>query len=222
MAGRSELLTPEAAMISRIGCGMICLFLLSGCYTQIRSPNARKEHKAEVRVPPTPVSVQRFEYYNLNVPYDYCDPFRSRTVPIYLSCLPRTRTRYPYWWRDRLVWEYSSWATVYDPWWRGCPPRVVVPRVIYASVPRDTDRGELAGRMERVTPRPNPRRNGIEGVPPPPPANRTQRPTTTRTSNPPKGNSGSAKTQPQPKKKDDEEEKREEKRAERRKRGGMR
>jgi len=206
-------------MTSRICFVLIGFIALTGCYTQIRQPGVQRPERIESLVPlslPT-VSVQRFEYYNQNLYYDYCDPFRSRSVPVYTSCFPQPFTRYPAWRQDRLIWEYAYWATVYDPWWRGCPPRVLVPRVVYASLPRDYE-DEREDLVARPNPRPNVRHGGTSG--PPAPAS-TIRTGGTSTTTQPKGTSSSPKTQPPPKKKD-EEEKREEKRTERKRRGGMR
>lgn len=210
------------AMILRVWLVLVCLIAFNGCYTQIRPPGVQEDPRVDAPLPPSDVSVQQFEYYHHQRHHDYCDPFDLRSVPFYEPCLPRSYTRYPPWRRNRLVWEYSCWATVYDPWWRGYPPRILIPQIVYASAVRS----RVVEREEQVAqpnPRPNVRHTGLT-----PASASTVRTGSTTTKSTPStqstGSSGSTKTQPPPKKKEDEDKsgKREEKRTEPRRRGGMR
>ncbi len=196
-------------MTSRICFILTCLVVFAGCYTQLRAPRVHQKQRAESPVVPSESSVQRFEYYY----YNYCNPSERFYSP-YRSYRPYRR--YPLWNRHRLIWKYSSWASVYDPWWRGWSPRVLVPHIVYAPVVRPQIE------REQVNPRPRIRYTGVRGEPASASAIRSGSTTTESTQQ--TGNSRSTKTQSTEKseKKEEQSEKREEKREERRRRGGMR
>ena len=212
-------------MASRICLTLICLVVFAGCYTQLRAPRVQQKQRAESPASPTEDSVQRFEYYYHN----YCNPSPLRFYEPYHPYRPYRL--YSRWNRHRLVWEYSSWASVHDPWWRGWSPRVLVPHIVYAPAERIRPRIE----REQVNPRPRIRYTGVRGEPASASAIRSGSTTTestptaqpensrsTRTeSTQQTGNSRSTKTQSS-EKKEEKSEKREEKREERRRRGGMR
>ena len=215
-------------MASRICLTLICLVVFAGCYTQLRAPRVQQKQRAESPASPTEDSVQRFEYYYHN----YCNPSPLRFYEPYHPYRPyRPYRLYSRWNRHRLVWEYSSWASVHDPWWRGWSPRVLVPHIVYAPAERIRPRIE----REQVNPRPHIRYTGVRGEPASASAIRSGSTTTesTPTAQPENsrstktestqqtGNSRSTKTQSS-EKKEEKSEKREEKREERRRRGGMR
>ena len=215
-------------MASRICLTLICLVVFAGCYTQLRAPRVQQKQRAESPASPTEDSVQRFEYYYHN----YCNPSPLRFYESYHPYRPyRPYRLYSRWNRHRLVWEYSSWASVHDPWWRGWSPRVLVPHIVYAPAERIRPRIE----REQVNPRPHIRYTGVRGEPASASAIRSGSTTTesTPTAQPENsrstktestqqtGNSRSTKTQSS-EKKEEKSEKREEKREERRRRGGMR
>ena len=214
-------------MASRICFILTCIIAFTGCYTQLRAPRVHREQRAESPIRPPEESVQRFEYYY----YNYCNP---SPLPFYGPYNPyrpyRPYRRYPLWNRHRLIWEYSSWASVYDPWWRGWSPRILVPHIVYAPAVRpDIER-------EQVNPRPRIRYTGVRGGPASASAIRsgsTSTESTQQTGNSRStkkentqqtGNSRSTKTQSAEKseKKEEKSEKREEKRSTQRRRGGMR
>lgn len=209
-------------MTSRICLILTCIIAFSGCYTQLRAPRVQQKQRAESPVKPSENSVQRFEDYY----YNYCNP---SPFPFYEPYRPYRR--YPLWNRHRLVWEYSYWASVYDPWWRGWSPRVLVPHIVYAPAPAVRPQIE----REQVNPRPRIRYTGVRGEPASASAIRSGSTTTESTptaqpgnsrstkkeSTQQTGNSRSTKTQSS-EKKEEKSEKREEKREERRRRGGMR
>ena len=210
-------------MTLRVWLMLVCLIAFNGCYTQIRPPGVQKDRGVDAPLPPSDVSVQRFEYYH-HTHYDYCDPFDLRSVPFYEPGLPNFCARYPSWRRNRLLWEYSCWATVYDPRWRGYLPRILIPQVVYASAVRPpvTVREDW---IEQPNPRPRIRHTGLSSPPVSASTVRTGTTTTKSTlSTQTTSKSGSTKTQPPPAKKEDEDksEKREEKRTTQRRRGGMR
>ena len=217
-------------MASRICFILTCIIAFSGCYTQLRAPRVHREQRAESPVKPSENSVQRFEYYY----YNYCNP---SPLPFYESYHPyrpyRPYRRYPRWNRHRLIWKYSSWASVYDPWWRGWSPRILVPHIVYAPAP--TVRPQIE--REQVNPRPRIRYTGVRGEPASASTIRSGNTTTesTPTAQPENSrstkmkstqqteNSRSTKTQSSEKsKKEEKSEKREEKRSTQRRRGGMR
>ncbi len=203
-------------MASRICFLLTCLVVFAGCYTQLRAPRVHQKQRAESPVKPSDKSVQRFEYYY----YNYCNP---SPLPFYGSYNPyrphHPYRRYPVWNRHRLIWKYSSWASVYDPWWRGWSPRILVSHIVYAPAVRpDIER-------EQVNPRPQIRYTGARGAPASASAIRKDSSTTESTpSTQQTGNSRSTKTQSAEKseKKEEQSEKREEKRSTQRRRGGMR
>ena len=217
-------------MASRICFILTCIIAFTGCYTQLRAPRVHREQRVEFPIKPPEESVQRFEYYY----YNYCNP---SPLPFYESYHPyrpyRPYRRYPLWNRHRLIWQYSSWASVYDPWWRGWSPRILVPHIVYAPAVRpDIER-------EQVNPRPRIRYTGVRGAPASASTIRSgsttteSTPTTQQTGNSRNtkkestqqtGNSRSTKTQSAEKseKKEEKSEKREEKRSTQRRRGGMR
>ena len=123
-------------MASRICFILTCLIVFAGCYTQLRAPRVQQKQRAESPVSPSENSVQRFEYYYHN----YCNPSEWRPLRFYGSYNPyrpySSYRRYPVWNRHRLIWKYSCWATVYDPWWRGWSPRILVPHIVYAPAVR--------------------------------------------------------------------------------------
>ena len=210
-------------MTSRICFILTCLVVFSGCYTQLRAPRVHQKQRAESPVVPSDKSVQRFEDYY----YNYCNPSDGFYSP-YRSYRPYRR--YPLWNRHRLIWKYSSWASVYDPWWRGWSPRVLVPHIVYAPVVRPQIE------REQVNPRPRIRYTGVRGEPASASAIRSGSTTTESTqqtgnsrstkkeNTQQTGNSRSTKTQSAEKseKKEEQSEKREEKRSTQRRRGEMR
>ena len=213
-------------MVSRICFILTCLIVFAGCYTQLRAPRVQQEQRAESPIQPSEKSVQRFEDYY----YNYCNP-SDRFYSPYRSYRPYRR--YPQWNRHRLIWIYSSWASVYDPWWRGWSPRILVPHIVYTPAVRPQIE------REQVNPRPRIRYTGVRGEPAS--ASTIRRGSTTTESTPSTqqtensrstkkentqqtGNSRSTKTQSAEKseKKEEQSEKREEKRSTQRRRGGMR
>ena len=209
-------------MAPRICFILTCLIVFAGCYTQLRAPRVQQKQRAESPVKPSENSVQRFEYYY----YNYCNPSEWRPLRFYGSYNPyrpyRPYRRYPVWNRHRLIWKYSCWATVYDPWWRGWSPRILVPHIVYAPVVRpriETDWNE------KPNLRPPIRHTGVRGTPA---SASTIRSGSTKTESTPTtqqtGNSRSTKTQSSEKseKKEEKSEKREEKRSTQRRRGEMR
>ena len=209
-------------MASRICFTLTCIIAFAGCYTQLRAPRVHQEQRAESPIVPSENSVQRFEYYY----YNHCNP---SPFPFYEPHRPYRR--YPRWNRHHLIWKYSCWASVYDPWWRGWSPRILVPHIVYAPAVRpDIER-------EQINPRPQIRYTGVRGAPA---SASTIRSGSTKTESTPTtqpenssstkkkstqqtGNSRSTKTQSSEKsKKEDKSEKREEKRSTQRRRGGMR
>ncbi len=210
-------------MASRICFILTCLVVFSGCYTQLRAPRVHQKQRAESPVVPSESSVQRFEDYY----YNYCN-LSERFYSPYRSYRPYRR--YPLWNRHRLIWKYSSWASVYDPWWRGWSPRVLVPHIVYAPVVRPQIE------REQVNPRPRIRYTGVRGEPASASAIRSGSTTTESTqqtgnsrstkkeNTQQTGNSRSTKTQSAEKseKKEEQSEKREEKRSTQRRRGEMR
>ena len=145
-------------MTSRICLILTCLIAFSGCYTQLRAPRVQQEQRAESPASPTEDSVQRFEYYY----YNYCNPSPLRFYEPYRPYRPHRPYRlYSRWNRHRLVWEYSYWASVYDPWWRGWSPRILVPHIVYTPVVRIRPQIE----REQVNPRPRIRYTGVRGEP---------------------------------------------------------
>ena len=212
-------------MASRICFILTCIIVFAGCYTQLRAPRVQQEQHAESPIQPSDKSVQRFEYYY----YNYCNPSDGFYSP-YRSYRPYRR--YPLWNRHRLIWKYSSWASVYDPWWRGWSPRILVPHIVYAPAPAVRPQIE----REQVNPRPRIRYTGVRGEPASASAIRSGNTTTESTqqtgnsrstkkeNTQQTGNSRSTKTQSAEKseKKEEQSEKREEKRSTQRRRGGMR
>ncbi len=212
-------------MASRICFILTCLVVFSGCYTQLRAPRVHQKQRAESPVVPSDKSVQRFEDYY----YNYCNPSDGFYSP-YRSYRPYRR--YPLWNRHRLIWKYSSWASAYDPWWRGWSPRVLVPHIVYAPAPIVRPQIE----REQVNPRPRIRYTGVRGEPASASAIRSGSTTTESTqqtgnsrstkkeNTQQTGNSRSTKTQSAEKseKKEEQSEKREEKRSTQRRRGEMR
>ena len=212
-------------MASRICFILTCLVVFAGCYTQLRAPRVHQKQRAESPVVPSDKSVQRFEDYY----YNYCNPSDGFYSP-YRSYRPYRR--YPLWNRHRLIWKYSSWASVYDPWWRGWSPRILVPHIVYAPAPAVRPQIE----REQVNPRPRIRYTGVRGEPASASAIRSGNTTTESTqqtgnsrstkkeNTQQTGNSRSTKTQSAEKseKKEEQSEKREEKRSTQRRRGGMR
>ena len=212
-------------MASRICFILTCLIVFAGCYTQLRAPRVQQEQRAESPIQPSEKSVQRFEYYY----YNYCNP-SDRFYSPYRSYRPYRR--HPAWNTLSLIWKYSSWASVYDPWWRGWSPRILVPHIVYAPAVRPQIE------REQVNPRPRIRYTGVRGAPASASTIRKGNTTTesTPTTQPENsrgtkkestqqtGNSRSTKTQSAEKseKKEEQSEKREEKRSTQRRRGGMR
>ena len=206
-------------MASRICFILTCLIVFAGCYTQLRAPRVHREQRAKSLVKPSVDSVQRFEYYY----YNYCNPSEWRPLPFHGSYNPyrpyRPYRRYPVWNRHRLIREYSCWASVHDPWWRGWSPRVLVPHIVYAPAVRPQIE------REQVNPRPQIRYTGARGAPASASTIRSGSTTTESTpSTQQTENSRSTKTQSAEKseKKEEKSEKREEKRSTQRRRGGMR
>ncbi len=201
-------------MTSRICMILICLIALAGCYTQIRPPRVQQERRPESGVPPSADSAQRFEYYYRN----YCDPFAWRPSPYYELYLYSPYLRYPSWGGHRLIWQYSRWATAYDPWWQGWQPHILAHHLAHTPAVRPHG----TSRREQPNPRPRIRYTGVRGEPASASAVRAGS-TTTRTTQK-TGNSGSTKTQPtsEKSKEKSKSEKREEKREGQRRRGGMR
>ncbi len=219
-------------MASRICFILTCLIVFAGCYTQLRAPRVHREQRAKSLVKPSVDSVQRFEYYY----YNYCNPSEWRPLPFHGSYNPyrpyRPYRRYPVWNRHRLIREYSCWASVHDPWWRGWSPRVLVPHIVYAPAVRPQIE------REQVNPRPRIRYTGVRDAPASASTIRSGSTTTESTptaqpensrntkteSTQPTGNSRSTKTQSAEKseKKEEKSETREEKRSKQRRRGGMR
>lgn len=203
-------------MASRICFILTCLIAFSGCYTQLRAPRVHREQRAETPVKPSEKSVQRFEYYY----YNYCNP---SLLPFHGSYNPyrpyRPYRRYPVWNRHRLIWKYSSWASVHDPWWRGWSPRILVSHIVYAPAVRpDIER-------EQVNPRPQIRYTGVRGAPASASAIRkgnTTTESTPTTQQPEKPRSTKTQSAEKSEKKEEKSEKREEKRSTQRRRGGMR
>ncbi len=210
-------------MASRICFILTCLVIFAGCYTQLRAPRVHQKQRVESPVKPSDKSVQRFEdhYYNYCNPSDgFYSPYRSY----------RPYRRYPLWNRHRLIWKYASWASVYDPWWRGWSPRILVPHIVYAPAVRPQIE------REQVNPRPRMRYTGVRGEPASASAIRSGSTTTESTqqtgnsrstkkeNTQQTGNSRSTKTQSAEKseKKEEQSEKREEKRSTQRRRGEMR
>ena len=212
-------------MASRICFILTCLVVFAGCYTQLRAPRVHQKQRAESPAKPSDKSVQRFEYYY----YNYCNPSDGFYSP-YRSYRPYRR--HPVWNTFSLIWKYSSWASVYDPWWRGWSPRILVPHIIYASAPAVRPQIE----REQVNPRPRIRYTGVRGEPASASAIRSGSTTTESTqqtgnsrstkkeNTQQTGSSRSTKTQSAEKseKKEEPSEKREEKRSTQRRRGGMR
>lgn len=202
-------------MASRICFILTCLIVFAGCYTQLRAPRFQQEQRTETPVQPSEESVQRFEDYYHN----YCNP---SPLPFYGSYNPyrpyRPYRRYPVWNRHRLIREYSCWASVYDPWWRGWSPRILVPHIVYAPAVRPQIE------REQVNPRPRIRYTGVRGEPASASTVRSGNTTTENTPTTQPGNSRSTKTQTSEKseKKEEKSEKREEKRSTQRRRGEMR
>ena len=214
-------------MASRICFILTCLIVFAGCYTQLRAPRVHREQRVEFPIQPSEKSVQRFEYYY----YNYCNP---SPLPFYGSYNPyrpyRPYRRYPLWNRHRLIWEYSCWASVYDPWWRGWSPRTLVPHIVYAPAVRPQIE------REQVNPRPRIRYTGVRGAPASASAIRSGSTSTesTPTTQPKSSrstkkestqqteNSRSTQTSEKSEKKEEKSEKREEKRSTQRRRGGMR
>ena len=168
-------------MASRICFILTCLIAFSGCYTQLRAPRVHREQRAESPVKPSEDSVKRFEYYY----YNYCN---SSPFPFYEPYRPYRK--YPRWNRHRLIWKYSSWASVYDPWWRGWSPRILVPHIVYAPAPVVRPQIE----REQVNPRPRIRYTGVRGEPASASAIRSGNTTTESTPTTPPENSRSTKT----------------------------
>ena len=203
-------------MASRICFILTCIIAFTGCYTQLRAPRVHREQRVEFPIQPPEESVQRFEYYY----YNYCNP---SPLPFYGSYNPyrpyRPYRRYPLWNRHRLIWEYSCWASVYDPWWRGWSPRILVPHMVYAPAVRpDIER-------EQVNPRPQIRYTGVRGAPASASAIRkgnTTTESTPTTQQPEKPRSTKTQSAEKSEKKEEKSEKREEKRSTQRRRGGMR
>ena len=213
-------------MASRICFILTCLIVFSGCYTQLRAPRVHREQRAESPASPSENSVKRFEYHY----YNYCNP-SDRFYSPYRYYSPYRR--YPSWNRHRLIWKYSSWASAYDPWWRGWSPRTLVSHIVYAPAPIVRPQIE----RERVNSRPRIRYTGVRGEPASAstvrsgntttestPAARPENSRSTKTKNTQQtGNSRSTKTQSSEKsKKEEKSEKREEKRSTQRRRGEMR
>ena len=212
-------------MASRICFILTCIIVFAGCYTQLRAPRVQQEQRAESPIKPSEKSVQRFEYYY----YNYCNPSDGFYSP-YRSYRPYRR--HPAWNTLSLIWKYSSWASVYDPWWRGWSPRILVPHIVYAPAPAVRPQIE----REQVNPRPRIRYTGVRGEPASASAIRSGNTTTESTqqtgnsrstkkeNTQQTGNSRSTKTQSAEKseKKEEQSEKREEKRSTQRRRGGMR
>ena len=212
-------------MASRICFILTCLIVFAGCYTQLRAPRVHREQRVEFPIQPSEKSVQRFEYYY----YNYCNPSDGFYSP-YRSYRPYRR--HPVWNTLSLIWRYSSWASVYDPWWRGWSPRTLVPHIVYAPAVRPQIE------REQVNPRPRIRYTGVRGAPASASAIRSGSTSTesTPTTQPKSSrstkkestqqteNSRSTKTQTSEKseKKEEKSEKREEKRSTQRRRGGMR
>ncbi len=207
-------------MVSRICIILTCLITCAGCYTQLRAPRVHQEQRAESPAQPSEDTVQRFEYYYHN----YCNPSEWRPLPFYGSYRPyrpySPYRPYPVWNRHRLIWEYSCWASVYDPWWRGWSPRILVPHIVYAPPVRPQIE------LEQPNPRPRIRYTGVRGAPASASTVRSGSTTTERTpttQQPEKPRS--TKTQASSEKSEKEEEKseeREEKRSTQRRRGEMR
>lgn len=193
-------------MASRICLILTCLIVFAGCYTQLRAPRVHREQRAESPVSPSENSVKRFEYYYSN----YCNPSDRFYSPY---------RRYPSWNRHRLIWKYSHWASVYDPWWRGWSPRTLVSHIVYAPAPAVRPQIE----REQINPRPRIRYTGVRGEPASASTVRSGNTTTESTPAAQPENSRSTKTQSSEKsKKEEKSEKREEKRSTQRRRGEMR
>ena len=203
-------------MASRICFILTCLIAFAGCYTQLRAPRVHQEQRVESPVKPSEKSVQRFEYYY----YNYYNPSYLSFYEPYNPYRPyRPYRRYPVWNRHRLIWEYSCWASVHDPWWGGWSPRILVPHIVYAPAVRPQIE------REHVNPRPRIRYTGVRDAPAS--ASTIRRGSTTTESTPSTQqteNSRSTKTQSAEKlkKKEEKSETREEKRSTQRRRGGMR
>lgn len=215
-------------MASRICFILTCLIVFAGCYTQLRAPRVHREQRVKSPVKPSEKSVQRFEYYY----YNYCNP----SDRFYRPYRPyRPYRRHPVWNTLSLIWKYSSWASVHDPWWRGWSPRILVPHIIYAPTPAVRPQVE----REQVNPRPRIRYTGVRDAPAS--ASSIRRGSTTTESTPSTqqtgnsrntktestqqtGNSRNTKTQSAEKseKKEEKSETREEKRSTQRRRGEMR
>ena len=212
-------------MASRICFILTCLIVFSGCYTQLRAPRVHREQRAESPASPSENSVKRFEYHY----YNYCNP-TDRFYSPYRYYSPYRR--YTSWNRHRLIWKYSSWASAYDPWWRGWSPRTLVSHIVYAPAPIVRPQIE----REQVNPRPRIRYTGVRGEPASASAIRSGSTTTESTqqtgnsrstkkeNTQQTGNSRSTKTQSAEKseKKEEQSEKREKKRSTQRRRGEMR
>lgn len=207
-------------MASRICFILTCLVVFAGCYTQLRAPRVHQAQRAESPVKPSENSVQRFEYYYDN----YRNP---SPLPFYEPYRPYRR--YPRWNRHSLIWKYSCWASVYDPWWRGWSPRILVPHIVHAPAVRPQIE------REQVNPRPRIRYTGVRGEPASASTIRSGSTTTESTPTAQPENSRSTKTKntqqtgkssstktSEKSKKEEKSEKREEKRSTQRRRGEMR
>lgn len=208
----------------------ICLmaFMVSGCYTQVRSPLEREKidlSRSENDMQGTvPLTTQRFEYYQNYDRVKICSPYDFNRVSYYDSFDDGMywlyNSRPPYWYTPRLVWQQACWVTVYDRTWCGFPPTILAPQIVYHSPIYVRDREPVV--IAQTAPPHRPTSVVVEGVPPSKPPTR---PTPISTRPPPKQPQSSGTSGKQASEKTEEktkEEKREDKRGKKKKRGGMR
>ena len=206
-------------------CVCLIAFVVSGCYTQIRSPlegdRASQSSKWNPQGDVPDVVVQRFEYYHNYNRHPMYHPYHFDRYHYYDSPIDWLYTRRPHWYQNQIAWNYACWISVYHPTWRRYPPAVLIPYVVHRSpilVSNDEPRPVVNKRPQR-------RRSGIDGRPTSAEAIRTNSVNTrprTETQPQPRTETSRKQTTTEKKKEEEKEEKRTEKRSERKRRGGMR
>ena len=98
-------------MAHRIWIVLVCLFTLSGCYTQIRPPEYMSDDPVE-SVPAVDTTVVRIYKYHVY------DQFGTESWGISPFFDPRW-AEYPIRSRRGLNWRYSWWTAADGPWWGG-------------------------------------------------------------------------------------------------------
>ena len=224
-------------MAQRIWFALICLFALSGCYTQIRPPEYETDGRMGAALPAANDTVVVYKQYV----YNYFDPYRWEAAPYFEPYFPG----YPSWARRGFRWRHSYWSAAYGPWWRGWMRRILtrgrLTAPTYRYRPVETDPIDLheprlrirytglrggepasAGTVRKgsgVRKTTRPRRGTISGA-----TRANPKPersgSATRTVSKPRDSSSSKPSSQREEKK--QEEKREEKREKQRRRGGMR